>query len=48
MTVDFNVLFLITRARKLLFLMYTLLIIRCTAKEITQYQALVRTIFNVY
>ena len=38
MAVDFNVLFII----------YTLLIIRCSAKEITQHQALVSTIFNVY
>jgi hypothetical protein len=46
-TVDFKVLFL-TRVRKLLFVIHTLLMIRCSPKEITQRQAIVSTIFNVY
>jgi len=43
-----NFCFLFTRARKLLFLIYMLLIIRFSAKEITQHQALVTTVFNFY
>jgi hypothetical protein len=47
-TVDFNFRFLFPRAKKLLFLSETWLIIRCSPKQITQRQALVSKIFHVY
>jgi len=40
--------FLFKHARKLQFLIYTLLVIHLSPKEITQHQAVVRKMFNVY